>query len=398
MATQVISSIRASGGDYTSLSAWIAAMQTTYPNLVTADVQLIAECYNDWTGGLVDSVTVSGFTTDATRNIIIRAASGHGHGGVIGGGFKITNSSSYCIGLTQDFSIVENIEAIQTSPKSFSNSAFVINGSNCVADRCIGKSNFYAFLLERYNNSPGVSPIARNCIAYSSGYGIGANTWMKYDIYNCTSVNCGVGFVDSHATGVPHTITNCVAHNCTTSYSSSNDSALTAFNNAASDATLVAPLGTNPLLLDVVDADFLDVTNGDYHLAAGSKLIDVGYDLTGIVDFDIDGAVRVAPFDIGADELGATVPVTITVLDQTTKQPVQNAHVYLFDSSYASILSGTTDVNGQYSTSIPIVTAFTASGWVRQYDLLNTDYKQSDITVNITAFGAQITILLVREI
>src|SRR3990167_9466847 len=65
MATTITSTIKPTGGDYTSLSAWEAAKQG---NLVTLDQIQQAECYNmsDTTAVIVD-----GWTTDATRYIEI---------------------------------------------------------------------------------------------------------------------------------------------------------------------------------------------------------------------------------------------------------------------------------------------------------------------------------------
>jgi len=67
MPTTVVHTIKSSGGDYSSLSAWEAAQQR---NLVTADEIAVAECY-----GFVDTTltTISGWTTGVNNYIIIRA-------------------------------------------------------------------------------------------------------------------------------------------------------------------------------------------------------------------------------------------------------------------------------------------------------------------------------------
>ena len=69
MATTVVHTIKASGGDYTSLSAWEAAQQR---DLVALDEIEVAECYP-----FIDTtaVTVSGWTTGVNNYIIIRAHS-----------------------------------------------------------------------------------------------------------------------------------------------------------------------------------------------------------------------------------------------------------------------------------------------------------------------------------
>ena len=67
MATTVTKTIRASGGDYTTVSAWEAGRQAANANLVTADVIEVGECYDDWETGLANTCTISGFTADSTR-------------------------------------------------------------------------------------------------------------------------------------------------------------------------------------------------------------------------------------------------------------------------------------------------------------------------------------------
>ena len=68
MPTEVVHTIRASGGDYTSLSAWQTAQKR---DLVADDEIAVAECYDDWTGnGLSEDILIDGWTTDSTRHII----------------------------------------------------------------------------------------------------------------------------------------------------------------------------------------------------------------------------------------------------------------------------------------------------------------------------------------
>lgn len=75
MATTVIKTIKPSGGDYTSLSAWEAANQG---NLVTADEKRVAECYS-----MIDSAqcTVDGSTTNTTCYLEIYTPTSERHNG-----------------------------------------------------------------------------------------------------------------------------------------------------------------------------------------------------------------------------------------------------------------------------------------------------------------------------
>jgi len=78
MATEVIKTIKASGGDYSSLAAWDAGEAR---NLPSADEIAVAEFYDFLdTGGVVD--LSGGWTTDPTRYIDIRPGAGQGHQGI----------------------------------------------------------------------------------------------------------------------------------------------------------------------------------------------------------------------------------------------------------------------------------------------------------------------------
>jgi hypothetical protein len=82
MATDIVKTLKAAGGDFTSINAWVAWCYATYPSLVTADVRLILECYKgDYTaaGGGVNYISEAAslrnsYTTaafDSTRYMLV---------------------------------------------------------------------------------------------------------------------------------------------------------------------------------------------------------------------------------------------------------------------------------------------------------------------------------------
>src|SRR5947209_3758092 len=90
MPTVVTKSIGSAGGrDYSTIALFIAALPA---NLVTADQQWIGECYNDSEFAIGSALAFSGITTDATRNIILRCASGQSFNDNAG---KATNALRY---------------------------------------------------------------------------------------------------------------------------------------------------------------------------------------------------------------------------------------------------------------------------------------------------------------
>ena len=86
MVTEVVKTIKPDGlgsPDYTSLNAWELGERGT-GNLVAGDKIKVAEVYS---GGNATTASLgisagNGWTTDKTRYIEIRAASGHQHAGV----------------------------------------------------------------------------------------------------------------------------------------------------------------------------------------------------------------------------------------------------------------------------------------------------------------------------
>ena len=83
MPAEIVKSVGPGGGfDYLDLNAWVLGERR---NLITADEVAIAECYGGGNVGLNGTqISLSAgnvFQTDATRNIIIRAAAGEEHEG-----------------------------------------------------------------------------------------------------------------------------------------------------------------------------------------------------------------------------------------------------------------------------------------------------------------------------
>jgi len=279
MPTTITKTIRASGGDYTTLSAWEAALPAS---LVANDECHVAECYNDWPSGLNDAVTISGPTTDATRFIKVTVAEGHGHGGLPDVGFYLINSvSSNTPNTTVDGLRVKRsgycfLPGIDSPTNVF---------QNCLAQTT---SNTYAFATTHTNNH--VYPRLINCIAIGNGTGIGYYqifhaSRLRAAAYNCVAANYATGFVTGGSD-----IKNCIAFNCTTGF------------NGTARTTSASSDGTGNIT-GITSADFVDSANGDFHLAPGSALIGAGTNLYSDFTTDIDGDTRPSSgaWDIGFD-------------------------------------------------------------------------------------------------
>ena len=112
--------------------------------------------------------------------------------------------------------------------------------------------------------------------------------------------------------------------------------------------------------------NFISTTAGaeDLHLQTGSAAVDTAANLSARFVNDIDGALRVAPWDIGADDLMATTEValasfTATALDSavdlewTTASELRNLGFHLYRSE---------SEDGSYTRITPSV----IPGWARR--------------------------------
>jgi len=151
VATELVRTIKESGGHYTSLSAWEAAAGgISGGNLVTNDVIAVAECYGR-TSADATTVLLNGFTTDATHWVEIRAASGEEYRGVDGVGYILRASASrallnYCAhlriyGITIDVGTQTNSYQ-STTPGTFTGTPDIrIVGCRLIGNAAIGTSS-----------------------------------------------------------------------------------------------------------------------------------------------------------------------------------------------------------------------------------------------------------------
>ncbi len=95
MATEYTTTVKSSGGDYTSLSAWDAGYGsntgTHNGDIVSNDIIEKAECYDFLDINVVD---INGWTTDATRYLEVYTPTAERHDGTAGTGYRIVPSSN----------------------------------------------------------------------------------------------------------------------------------------------------------------------------------------------------------------------------------------------------------------------------------------------------------------
>ena len=288
MPATVVKTIRASGGDYTTITAWEAANQG---DLVTADEIRVAECYNDWPAGLGDAFIIAGSTTDATRYLKITVAEGHRHNGTPKTGFFLIGNAAvtFCT-LVDAYTVLDGLDVENTNTTSGVAIGHSFGGTGLTVKNTIvrtrGSSGFGLRLP--------AGSTAINCLAWGNSTA-GATGFDVSRARNCTAYGYAAGF--GPASG-DKSCKNCVAYGA--SYQDFyNTTALNCSNNASEDAT--APGAGS--ITGITSAAFVNAAGNDFHLAAGSALIGAGVNLYSDFTTDIDGDTWPSggAWDIGFD-------------------------------------------------------------------------------------------------
>lgn len=300
MPTTLTRTVKAAGGDYTTLSAAEAGEQG---NLVTLDRLLVIECYNfqDTT-----AVVIDGSSTDATRYIRVVAIDRH-LGTWSTSAYRLEAASSGNALLVSDnFTRIENLQ-IKGNASPCRAISIETSTTNVLIDSCLLTS---AGASLNANNNAGVLPLnnatvtVRNCVAFNiRGCAFGAPlAGAVLTVQNSTSGGCNYGMYRGSGTA---SATNVYVGNAATSYF---DAGVTITTCAHSSATVIAGSTAN---VAHSTANFVNVTAGseDYHLVSGASatLKTGGTDLSGSFTHDIDGTTR-SVWGIGADAEAPTGP------------------------------------------------------------------------------------------
>jgi len=308
MAALLEHTVMPSGGDYTSLDACIDHLVATHPNLVTADVYAEVKIDGTWSSADTAAVTIDGLTTDATRYLLVYAATAARHAG-------IWSTSKYNLTITDGGALTSSaayvkIDGLQimVNTASAARITITLSGSKTSGQNqteisnCIIRGHGNASYRDRgiYIGGANILLKAWNLIIY--GINTGANSeGIKVDnyggeaayVYSSTVISGYEGL--TKASGVTLVCKNVYASRGGEQAAYSGSPTLTTC--ASSDAT-----GTAGLQNIAVDTDtFVNVSAGteDFHLAADglSPLQGVGTDTSGDaapMNFttDIDGDTR----------------------------------------------------------------------------------------------------------
>lgn len=291
-----ISTIKPTGGDYTTLTAWESDKQGVLGWVEQAD------CYV-FSGGLDDKLSINGSTPSASGYMLVSSPASERHAG-------LWNSSKFYIAPTSDGVCIElgddyaESEYLQIQPNGASSNSFGAAGvfstdthtslHNCIIDGH-GSSNCSGIgstIAKVYRN------IVYDCQNATYG-GIQAHTDGLYSpvTYQNTVYNCSIGIT---GLGTASIVKGNAVFGNTTNFTGTFDTTNSGYN--ATDSAS-AP-GSNNQLSKTTANQFVNLSAGseDLHLKAGADCIDTGTNLGSPYDIDIDGESVTGTWDIGADE------------------------------------------------------------------------------------------------
>jgi hypothetical protein len=255
MANEVIKTIKSTGGDYTSLEAFLSGEAR---DLVSADEIAVAEVYISF-DYVAMNTTSQAWVTDDTRKIIIRNAPGVFHNGHMNQGIKlVTSSTTYFLVLQSGHHML--IEGVELTGDSAASSFIYENGASLEVKKClihdIGKSFSVSSGLKLLENCVvwrvadyiaygyDITKVV-NCSIYADGFWVFGNQIILGDCvcYNTVIYNATIGGYDNF-------------YSCTGDYNASNDTS--------------AP-GTNVI-------DNITLSNLGWNVSPGSEDLNIGSD------------------------------------------------------------------------------------------------------------------------
>ncbi|MFA6183740.1 MAG: LamG domain-containing protein [Parcubacteria group bacterium] len=326
---------------YPSLSAAVTGASTLLgsSNLTTADVVLNILCYYD-SGADTTAVTVSGYTTDATRYIKIytpsntstEANNSQRHSGKWDASkYRLEVSAATALSNSNLYTVIEGLQIYETpnahdQSAIYSTTSSTIKGNICKGDAT--NSTYRQHGINILSTNGNTIYIENNVVynfsrIYSSGILMNSGYPIFYALNN-TVYNNYNGIYNSGVDTAKYIKNNISMGSSGFNFAGTFDS--NASNNVSYDAT--AP-GTGSLTnQSLAQVAFISTVSGneDFHLQPSSVAKNIGVDLSSYFTTDIDGATRntaINAWDIGADEAATQIfrsvgPSATAVLESDT--------------------------------------------------------------------------------
>lgn len=294
---------------YTSLSAWESARQR---DLVALDEIETARIEGPWTVADPTPVSISGWTTDATRYIKIYTTADARHGGKWDDTkYRISSGSwgAKVIENNQNYTRIEGVQVLHSGGGGASIGIYSVGFAGVVVKDSIARktSTIVGEGIKVIGTSTAASGVI-NSVAYGGwDFGINVATSGGYGYaYNTTSYGNNYGYNGFYI----QNLKNCIgASNTIADFARQSSYAVNTTTCASSDTTAIAFTDAGSRAGQTFG--FVDPANGNFHLSSvDASVKNMGTDLSADIMLafttDIDGETRSGSWDIGADEYGAS--------------------------------------------------------------------------------------------
>lgn len=303
-----IKTIKSSGGDYSSFSAWEAGQQKS----ITSGDREIAECYA-FEDSTASAELLAGWTVPSGAGIIIRTPTAERHTGTRGTGYRLVGSSSaWVLYIQQNYVTFDGIAIRGTSTASGSGGSTVRANNiqdfrvlNCFIEGQLADGDVLEMRVADVANRNGV--VANTVVINNnaSGTGFVLHCGGKFNVHNCALIHTG----NAEAIRVGN-LANCVVRvkntfmhrgTGTNVYSTGYTAATFTTCRHSTSQSITGSTGSTAYST----ANFTNVTAGSENPApvSGSALIDAGTDLSADGDYafstDIFSATRSGTWEIG---------------------------------------------------------------------------------------------------
>ena len=298
--------VKSSGGDYASLNS---ALSTEAANLVSLDRRLIIDCYD-----MEDTTPVvlpAGYTTSATRYILIKANGNH-NGAWNTGVYRLVapaTAGNGVIELDQAQAIHVHMRGLQISENGSTDDVYGVHAESTITggwvkiEKCIfmGDHGDADTTVQAIRNESPATVTAWNNIIYNWARGIhSADASSPIESHNNTidDVTHAFGYGAASGTSIEAINTRATALATGVLATSGGDGLTTASNYNLTDGTAPTNWGANSLdstdtpTVDYVDDSNATLTSRDYHLGATDSGIGAGDNLSTSFTDDIDGDTR----------------------------------------------------------------------------------------------------------
>ena len=288
--------LRASAGDYTSFSDWVADFGgADSGNIAQNGDNLVLTCYKgDYTafgGGLNfldDSIQFQNeiWTTSPETRIRVIVPETERHNGIPGTGFYIQDTTNWSVSVYHE---VNNIDIIGmdvlrdnnvSGGYTFRSNAAPSNGTTNITD-CIFRrtdNNYDNVYAVAYNTT------FTNCLFINGLTGIRGTAYRPLTLENCTIVNCITGVINTSIEEGSPLLKNVAIYGCTTDFDNNSNPVWNASSShvAAETALASVPANLQTNYIQLTADPFEDSANSDYRPVYGGQLdgaaVDEHYD------------------------------------------------------------------------------------------------------------------------